>query len=356
MFACALLVVLAAKLFDRRVALLSGLFLATSPFFVKWSQQARIYPFLAGACLAATFLLFRALERGSRGAWALYGIAFAAIIVTHAVVAILLAPAHAVLIAQRRERVMPHGLLGAVVVVAVGVPWIAQLALRTADEGSETAWIPFPSPEDATRALLGVSGAGGLGVLLALAGLWFLRRAGSGSLALWLATWAFAPWLVALLVSTVRPIFLDRYLVVAAPAFAMLAAVAVMGVAGRVRRALALAAVLATSVGLVLWYSSDESGNWRGEDWRGAVATVLDRRSQADGVVVVPWWAHDAAEYYGASASDVSSADSIWVLLWSEDGHVLPSDVRRPLGFGEHRRAEKLQFGRRLSAQLWVRP
>ena len=47
MLASALLVVLARKLFDRRIALLSGLFLATSPFFVKWSQQARVYPLLA---------------------------------------------------------------------------------------------------------------------------------------------------------------------------------------------------------------------------------------------------------------------------------------------------------------------
>src|SRR5262245_23919151 len=36
MIASGLLVVLARKMFDRRIALLSGLFLATSPYFVKW--------------------------------------------------------------------------------------------------------------------------------------------------------------------------------------------------------------------------------------------------------------------------------------------------------------------------------
>src|SRR6188768_2420325 len=41
MLASALVVVLARKLFDDRVALVSGLLLATSPYFVKWSQQAR---------------------------------------------------------------------------------------------------------------------------------------------------------------------------------------------------------------------------------------------------------------------------------------------------------------------------
>ena len=79
------------------------------------------------------------------------------------------------------------------VVAAVGVPWVAQLAMRTDSETSETAWIPFPSAEDVTRAVLGVSGVAGLGVLLALLGLWMMRRSGSGSLAVWLASWAFGP-------------------------------------------------------------------------------------------------------------------------------------------------------------------
>jgi hypothetical protein len=106
----------------------------------------------------------------------------------------------------------------------------------------------------------------------------------------------------------------------------------------------------------VFWYSSAEDGNWRGEDWRSAVATVGDRRAEADAVVVVPWWTHDAAEYYGARPSDVSTADSIWVLYWSEGNTDIPADVRRPLGFGEHELVEKLQFGWRVSAQLWKRP
>ena len=356
MLACALLVVLARTLFDRRIALLSGFFLATSPFFVKWSQQARVYPLLAAASLVATLLLLRALERGSRSAWAVYGIAYTMLLVTHAVVGLLLVPVHAVLVAQRRGRVLPHGLLAGVIVAAVGVPWVAQLAMRTDSETSETAWIPFPSAEDATRALAGVSGIAGLGILFAVLGLWTLRRAGKGSLAVLLATWAFGPFVLALVISVARPIFLDRYLVIATPAFAMLAAVAVMGLAGRLRAGVLVVAAVATAVGLALWYSSAENGNWRGEDWRSAVATVIERRGEADAVVVVPWWTHDAVEYYGARPSDVSTADLIWVLHWSEEGAELPAGVRRPLGFGDHVLVEKHQFGWRVSAQLWKRP
>ena len=73
MLSCALLVLLAHKLFDRRVALVGGLFLALSPFLVKWSQQARGYTLIVAVALLASLLLVRALERESRSAWAIYG-------------------------------------------------------------------------------------------------------------------------------------------------------------------------------------------------------------------------------------------------------------------------------------------
>jgi len=355
MVACALLVVLGRKLFDRRIALVAGVLLALNPFVVKWSQQARAYTLLLAVSVLAILLLLRALERGTRGACALYGLAFSAVIIWHPPAGVVLAPTHLLLVSQRRERILPHGLVAAVVIMVLGVPWAAQIAMRSTGEGVAMNWLTFPTPEVIARALLDVSGAAGLGVLLALGGLWLLHRAGDVDRAAWLATWAFTPFVVALLISIARPIFLDRYLIVASPAFALLAAVALVGVGRRARVVLATALVAAVGVGLWQWYSTDE-GNWRGEDWRSAVGTVLERRADADAIVVVPWAAHAAAEYYGARPVDVSTADSLWVLVWSE---TRPRDVldaeRRALGFGDHVRVEKLQFGRRLSAQLWVR-
>jgi mannosyltransferase len=356
MLASALLVVLGRKLFDRWIALIAGLALATSPFVVQWSQQARGYTLMLALSLVATLLLFRALDRGTRGGWAVYGLAFAALVVWHPVAGLLLSPAHAVLLYQRRERVLPHGLLAGAIVLAIGVPWAAQIAIRSTGDGAAMDWLKFPSAEMAARALLDVSGAAGLGLVLAAGGLWALLRAREREVAAWLGTWAFAPFVLALVVSLVRPVYLDRYLVVAAPAFALLAGVAVMSLSRRLRVLAGAAAVVVTCVALVAWYATGSEGNWRGEDWRSAVGTVLERSGEADAVVVVPWSAAPAAEYYGAQPMDVSTSDRIWVLVWSE---TKPRDVedeeRSALGFGEHRRVEKLQFGRRLSAQLWVR-
>lgn len=355
MIACALLVVLAHKLFDRWVGLVAGLLLATSPFVVKWSQQARGYTFLLAVSLLATLLLLRALERGSRRAWALYGVGFAAVLVWHPVAGLVLMPAHGVLIAQRRERVLPHGLLAAVVIGALGVPWVAQIAIRSSGEGASINWLKAPSLEVAARAVSDISGAAGLGLLLAAVGIWVLQRAGNAPLAVWLSAWAFAPFVLALAVSTVKPVFLDRYLIVAAPAFALLAGVALTGVSTRLRAVAVLAVVIATTIGLVSWYSSGDKGNWRAEDWRSAVATVLAKRAENEPIVVAPWSANPSATYYGADVVDVSTSDSIWVLTWSETGAEFRESDRRALGFGEHRLVERLQFGRRVSVQHWVR-
>jgi mannosyltransferase len=355
MLACALLVVLANRLFDRRVALVSGFLLATSAFVVQWSQQARGYTFLVALGLLATLLLLRAFERDSRGAWALYGLSFAAVVVWHPVAGLLLVPAHAVLLYLRRRQVLPHGLLAGIVGLALGVPWAAQIAMRSSGDGVAMDWLTAPTPEVAGRALVDVSGALGLGLVLAGLGLWVLRRTGQRENMVWLGTWAFAPFALALLVSTVRPIYLDRYLIVASPAFALLGGVAVTRVGARFRVVLVAAVAVATCVGLIHWYGQTDGGNWRGEDWRGAVREVLARRGEADTIVVVPWSSAPAARYYGAAVTDVSSADAIWVLTWSETAEEITPSERRALGFGDHRRVEKTQFGSRVSAQLWRR-
>lgn len=350
----ALLVVLARRFVDRWTALVAGLLLATSPFVVRWSQQARGYTMVVALSLVAVLLLLRATERGTRGAWVLYGIAFTAVIVWHPVVGLILVVPQLVLAYQRRGRLLPHGLLAAAIVLAFGVTWAAQLAMRSRGSDTVIAWLTFPSPEVAGRALLDVSGATGLGLALALVGSLILARSERVPLAAWLGAWALAPFVVALGASLLKPVFLDRYLIVAAPAFAMLAAVAVVQSGRWLRPVLVVLVVVATAAGLAEWYSIGEGGNWRGEDWRGAVAYV---RSHEDGgpAVVVPWWANPAATYYGAKVADTSTADSVWVLDWSEDGHRLSASEREPLGFGDHVLAEERRFGWRLDVQHWVK-
>ena len=286
--ACALLVVLGRQLFDRRVALASGLLLALSPFMVKWSQQARGYTLLAALSVLSMVLLVRAIDRGSRPAWAIYGVAFAAVIVWHPIAGAVLVPAHVVFIAQRRDRAFPHVLLAGIIALGLGGVWAGQILERSTGEGDQGIdWLQAPSVELAVRTVLNVSGAGGVGAILAVVGLVALWQARRRDLALWLTTWAAAPFVLTLLALPLKPLFLDRYLITAAPAFALLGGVALVWM-GRQWRIVAVVLVLGVTVfGLARWYATvDRDGNWRGEGQaqpgrasrRGAVVRVAGRR------------------------------------------------------------------------------
>ena len=278
MLASALVVVLARKLFDDRVALVSGLLLATSPFFVqvvaagsrlslpRGGGHRRDAPSAAGAGTRREGGMGSLRDWHSRPPHDTCRRGTPARPGTRRPRAATPATRNAPLPARLRHHSR-----------AWRAPGSLQLAMRTRGSTSETAWIPFPSAAYVQGSLLGISGAAGFGLVLALFGVWALWRARERDLPLWLGSWAFGPFVFALVISIARPVFVDRYLVVAAPAFAMLAAVGLTSLAGRIRTGATLAVVVATCFGLVLWYQTTLKGNWRGEDWRGAVSFVQSR-------------------------------------------------------------------------------
>jgi mannosyltransferase len=76
-FAIATIIVtffLARRLFGRKVALLSLLFLALSPLIVRYADEARMYTMAAFIVVSATYTLVKAVDTGKRRWWVLYGI------------------------------------------------------------------------------------------------------------------------------------------------------------------------------------------------------------------------------------------------------------------------------------------
>jgi mannosyltransferase len=65
---------LVLRLFGRRAAYVSLLFLVLSPMFIRYGQEARMYTLLTAIVVGATYMLVYATETKKRWAWVTYGI------------------------------------------------------------------------------------------------------------------------------------------------------------------------------------------------------------------------------------------------------------------------------------------
>ena len=91
-FAVATIVVtffLARRLFGRKVALVSLLFLTLSPMLVRYADEARMYTMVAFIVVSATYVLIKAIEAKQKRWWVFYGILVGLGMWTHYFVALI---------------------------------------------------------------------------------------------------------------------------------------------------------------------------------------------------------------------------------------------------------------------------
>jgi hypothetical protein len=287
---CALLPPLGYRLLGRPVGTIAGVVLALNAFVVQWAQQARSYSFVLLGAVLATMALVRLGRDRTRRSWLLYTAALGALLLFQPLSAGLLAAAHALAARGYRLRVVTAGLA----VVVLASPYLIGVYRRDS-EGGTLVWNKPATGETVTRALLELSGAVGVGLILALCALAFVRRAR------WLlVSWAIAPFAIALALTPVADVFIDRYLIVSAPAFALLVAVALQRLRGPWRVGALGTLALGLVAGLLIWYAPDGSDNWTGQDWKAATRYAMAR----GGATIEPTWARSTYWYYGGVEAD----------------------------------------------------
>lgn len=155
------------------------------------------------------------------------------------------------LIKELRPRASPWGI--ALAVVGAYLPY-AGITLRRAGDSIGGTWLAAPAAEEVYNMVWRWSNmpvvAIGLLVLIAMA-LWRTKGRAPG-LALGLV-WAMVPLLGMFLLSFWLPVYLDRYLVFAAPGFAILAGCAVAAMPGRMSLVAAIAVVLSMAATFEPW-------------------------------------------------------------------------------------------------------
>jgi mannosyltransferase len=348
--AAALLVLLGRRLLGPVPGVLAGLLLASNPFFVTWSQQARGYTMLVLLAILSTLALEGALERATARRWLLYA-GLLALTMVWQVFGALLVPVHlARVLSRRREVPLRYPIAGFAVALAAFASWLLTVATRSENNG-ETTWRTRPDVGEVVLSLFRLSGPALIGLLLAAFGAFLLvRDPARRRLGWFVVAWAALPIAITLLGLLVKPVFLDRYVLVTAPAFALLGGAALATL--RYRPAILLSAVavaVPTVATLAFWY--DDRGI---ENWRGAVAAT--RTEPGAEVVVTPFWAMPAYRYYaGGDASLEPHAGEVWVVAEGFSTAHASENGRDAIGERPYVLVSEQPFGRHLRLQRWRR-
>lgn len=230
------------RLFDKKAARISLLFMVLSPMLVRYGQEMRMYALVAAIGLAATYVLTIAVESKKRLPWVIYGILVALGMWTHYLMAIVWL-AHWIWRADcligagikkgffkkffSKQWIMAH-----VIAVALFLPWIPFFVFQIFNIQTNGFWIPAVTPDTIPNFVTNVifyqdignvTGwlAFGFIIIVVAVVLWSLRmcelllgskQRQSYRLIFWLAA---APVLLLFLSSMppLRSSFVDRYLI-----------------------------------------------------------------------------------------------------------------------------------------------
>ena len=276
------------RLGDRRTGLVAGLVMATNPFVVAYSAEARGYALALLAVSVAALGLARWLD-GEPSLW-LYGVAAAAAGLAHWFALLVPAALAVAAVVLRRRRAVPVVIVSAV--AAVPALAVVATALANGVGGSGAEWIRdvgLAVPRLVLRSWV--------------AGSWFLlvpmvvavavgaaQRGRARTVAL---CWVALPVAAVTVGGLFRPVYVDRYLLPAVVGLAVLAALGVAACPPR-WRTVALAGLLAPA--LVVTAGNVVRGPR--EDVRGAVALVAAHHRPGEPVVAAARWDALGVEHY----------------------------------------------------------
>jgi mannosyltransferase len=302
-----------ARLDRPATGLLAATLGAVNAYHIEMSQEARAYTLWALLVTLSWDALIDALDSGSRRAWLRY-VAWTTVAFYSHFFTLFVIAAQVVVVAIRSRlpewRVLIVSGIGVMLLCVPFVPFFLAnsdgsqiLHVRTSDVSSLLALIQlFAGASQPLLIAYASLGAIGVGVSVWRA-LQARDRSGVGR-ALIPLLWLIVPVLTIFLLSYVKPMFKERYLFAAMPAFPLLAAIGLMAICperlfprlrllGLVRPVAALALVGLALVPLVNGLEIRQS-----ENWRGAVTYLEASAEPDDGWIFISKRGQLGYEYY----------------------------------------------------------
>ncbi len=289
-----LMYLLGARLFGRRVGILSAALMAVNACAIGVSQEARAYSFLVLLVLASTYLLVKLVEAPCDSRAIAYALIAGLTCYIH-YFGVLVPAAHAVsvLALPANRRCWKPLLLSWTIIAAMAVPilWL----IHVQDVG-HISWLQAPSWLELYHLGVFLAADGGkaagailLALELALVGFFVVAfenvwRDDRDELLRWryslVASVVATPIVITLLVSVVRPAFYHRFLIICLPGWLLMIALGLLRISRSTWRAAAIGVICALSlVTTVILYRRAS------EDWRGAVNYLIANTRPEDRVL-----------------------------------------------------------------------
>jgi mannosyltransferase len=313
--------VLGRRLASAQTGLLAGLVFALLPMTSRFGQEARSYAMVTAVAAASSYLLLRAIGEPGRRWAAGYGVSLVALGFLN-MFGLLIIPAHAITLAlaRRHGSAGPSGeppgggatgrqgtpagrgtpgwagasARGWVIAAAVALVAIVPIAALAWHERFQLAWLKKPAAGDVWTLATSLTGSSALFVAVTALGVTGAvsqrrgrRRAQAtavpaGERLYWLSVpWLFVPPAVLIIVSEIKPVYVDRYVVFCLPALALLAGAGLAAV-GRYWQIAALALI---AVATLPAQQAIRLPAGHADDIRAAAAVLRQQAKPGDAVV-----------------------------------------------------------------------
>ena len=315
-----LIYVLAKRLYGAQTALMATFLLAVSSFHIFYSQEARMYIFMAPPALASFYFLHRLMEGRNLKLYAGYIISSVIFLYTHIYAVFFIVAQNLYYLClllfappDKRVKLSDWVVVQGLTVIAF-LPWLP-LVFGKAEQQRGSFWLGAPDASALFQLAQSFVGSGfGLAVItlfLILGAIVLARRDQSYVRRLWthsaftregfLLIWMLAPLIITYLYSwAVEPILYPRYALPASLPLYILLGAALVSITHRFPKwklAVFACVGILSAYQLYLYYSDVRMNRYRlPHDWRAAAA-YLGERAGAGDTIICPGACH-AFEYY----------------------------------------------------------
>lgn len=298
------LYMLGNRLLGKPAGFIASLLLAVNQFHIAASQEARSYSLLVLLITISTLLFVRCIERPLGRNWLGYVLASVLAIYAHVFAVLVLASHLASVLFLRRQEVPWKKLLASTAMIGALASPVGILILNRMQEPSAPlAWVHKPTFGTVCRVFWSLSG-GTFGLrsalvvgmllttsyfvvcLIALLDGMKVWRASGRSFAAWRLGLPFSclmiPITLSLAVSFVKPVFVDRYLIICLPALTLMAAKGIQSIKPRWSAVAVAASIASLAIVATVPYYQFRSHN---REWKTATGYILEQAQPGDAII-----------------------------------------------------------------------